>query len=571
VNGLIVKALRYVGIRVSDGLGTLTDPRWWESTGVLGAKTTASVRVSEETALNYSAVWAATRLLCGTGSSLPLPVYKGLADEDRTKERSHPVSRCLNGLANPEMPAMAFRSVMWQWQVNRGNCFAEIVREGDDQEGDLVALWPIAPTRVKIERDELGNLIYEVRMNAGEPSLYLEPWQMFHVPSIITHDGIAGHGVIEHARETVGSGIAMEKYGANWFGQNGGVPRIIIQHQQKWDDTQRKAFREEWMAMQGGPDGSKVAILGGGAEAKPISISAEDSQFLETRQFNIEEIARWYGVPPHLLQHLLRATYNNVENLGLDFVKYSLLPWLKLWEQAIWHKLLREFEREEYFAEHNVDALLRGDAASRGALYHQGINDGWMSPNEARKLENLPPRPGGDRFYIQGAIVPLDENGIPEVPEKPAAVGGPSGSPAADPAEAIQVSGTPLPATVVSSATRLLHRRLNWALNKETSVASRESRRAGGFVGEICEFYTQHATHVADEVGDAVSIIDSAIDTQGFVSTWIENGRSMLVEAAARSPLDPKSSVQCLLESETWKSRPERAIEELKCNPATCG
>lgn len=559
MNRFIGKALQFMGFRTSEGLGTLTDPRWWESTGSFGSKTTASVRVSEDTALNYSACWAATKLVCGTCSSLPLPLYRGLVDEDRTKDREHSVSRVLNGLFNPEMTSAAGRSLLWQWQVNRGNGFAEIVREGNDPFGDLVALWPIHPSNMKLQRDENGDLVYEVRIS-GQEVVYLQPWQVFHVPSIITHDGIVGHGVIEHARESIGAGIAMEKYGANWFGQNGGVPRIIIEHKSKWSDDQRKAFREEWAAMQGGPDGHKVAVLGGEAVAKPISISAEDSQFLETRQHNIEEIARWYGVPPHLLQHLLRATYNNVENLGLDFVKYSLLPWLKLWEQAIWHKLLRPGERDEYFAEHNVDALLRGDAASRAALYHNGINDGWMCPNEARKLENMPPRPGGDRFYVQGAIVVLDDDGVPQLPQ-PATPAAGAASPA--PSRPAEESET-IRANAASTFRRILNRDLKRLLTKETNAVTHAAKKDAGFVARIDEFYATHQLTVAEAIAEPVQALGQFgvnIDASEFAATWTRQGKSAVLEVCGTAtPSELAGAVQRLVESKSWTERPEAVV-----------
>lgn len=547
------KAFGRLGAMVSEWL--LRDPRFWKTVGG-GSPTTSSERVDEDTALNYSACWAATRLLCGTGASLPLPIFKGLADEERERARDHRAYRILNGLFNPEMTAMAGRSLLWQWQVNHGNGFAEIVREGNDPEGELVALWPIHPTRVKFERDEDGNLVYEIRNNPGEQPSYLRPWRMFSPPSIITNDGLVGHGVIEHARESIGAGIAMEKYGANWFGKNGGVPRIIIEHQAKWDDTQRKAFREEWSTMQGGPDGNKVAILGGGAVAKPISISAEDSQFLETRLHNVEEIARWYGVPPHLLQHLLRATYNNVENLGLDFVKYSLLPWLKLWEQEIWHKLLRESEREEMFAEHNVDALLRGDAASRAALYHNGINDGWLSPNEARKLENLPPRPGGNRFYVQGAIVALDDDGLPMLPESP------------DPAKPDQVSTVDNSETIRAEAAttlrRILKRDLRRLLTKESNAVTHAAKKDAGFVQRIDEFYTAHQLTVSEAIAEPVQALAQHgvnIDASEFAATWTRAGKAAVLEVSGTANASQLAqAVETLVESKSWTERPEVVV-----------
>lgn len=525
------------------------DARLWSSVDS-GRKTVSSEYVSEEKALNYSAVWCATQLLCGTGASLPLPLYSGLMDEDRAKEREHPVYRILNGQPNREQTAYSFRSLMWQWQVNWGNAYAEIERQGNSSEGRIVALWPLHPSRVKVERDENRELVYEVRDESGGGKTYLDPWQMFHVPSIVTHDGIVGHGVIEHARESIGAGIAMEKYGANWFGSGGGVPRVVIEHPAKWDDQQRRAFREEWSAIYGGPEGQKVAVLGGGAKATPLSLNAEDSQFLQTRQFAIEEIARWYRVPPHMLQHLLRATYSNVEHLGIEFVQYSLIPWLRLWEQAIWQKLLTQREKESLFAEHNVDALLRGDSAARGAFYHQGINDGWLSRNEVRKFENLTPVDGGDTYYVQGAIVPLDDDGHPVQPT------------AAEPVAPPMPAGTGNEDAAAASLRRILKRDLRRMLTKETNAVTHAAKKDSGFVQRIDEFYSTHTLTLAEAITEPANGLAQCgvnIDPAVFAATWTQAGKSAVLEASgtATNATELATAVQRLVESKLWADRPE--------------
>lgn len=395
---------------VASWIGGFFDKKLWTPIG--GRKTTSLENVSEDSALNYSAVWCATRILCGTGASLPFPVYSGFGSDERSKARNHPLYRILNGRPNYEQTAYNFRSVMWQWQVNWGNAYAEIIREGGNPNGPLMELWPIHPSRVQVCRDENEFLYYKVKEEVGGSYSELDPWQMLHIPSIITHDGIQGHGVIEHARESIGAGIAAEKYGAHWFG-GAAVPRAVVEHPGKWNPESRAAFRKEWEEIYSGPDGHRMALLEGGAKVNPLSLSAEDSQFLETRQFGVEEIARWYGIPPHMLQHLLRATFNNIEHLGINFVQYSLIPWLRIWEQCCWQKLLTEKEQEEYFCEHNVDALMRGDAASRASFYQTMTSAALMTRNEVRKLENLDPVEGGDTFLVQGAMVPLDEDGKP--------------------------------------------------------------------------------------------------------------------------------------------------------------
>lgn len=534
------------------------DKRLWAPIG--GRETVSLETVSEDTALNYSAVWCATRLLCGTAASLPFPIYRNGDGDDRERDKSHVLYRLLNGSPNPEQTAFNFRSVMWQWQVNWGNAYAEIQREGDDPGAPIMALWPIHPERVTVKRDENHELFYEVRNDETRENVPVETWKMLHIPSIITHDGIAGHGVIEHARESIGAGIAAEKYGAHWFG-GAAVPRAVVEHPGTWNQESRDAFRREWDEIYSGPAGHRVALLQGGAQIKPLSLSAEDSQFLETRQFGVEEIARWYGIPPHMLQHLLRATFNNIEHLGINFVQYSLIPWLRIWEQCVWKQLLSERERETHFAEHNVDALMRGDAASRASFYQTMTAAALMTRNEVRRLENLDAVDGGDTFLVQGAMVPLDDDGRPEskFTETGAMDAGPT-EPTNPADETIsELSG---------KLFRLLERDLTWILTKEGKSLLHMAKKPAGFISAIDEFYAGHAAFVRDAVNDTIETLACCgvdVDAEALVSRWIGDGKAAIMEAAGRvtaSELLP--AIQAVVESKTWKQRPKTTASAIQ-------
>lgn len=373
-------------------------------TDVLGWRgTSAAVPVSEQTAMTYSAVWAATRLLCGTGGWLPLDLFKRLPKGGREVVWDDPRETLVHDRPNREMPSMMFRATGIAQQVNAGNCYAEIER---DRKGFPIATWPIHHTRVRVKRDEDGALVYLVHNNDGT-AVEFPAADILHVPSMMSDDGIVGKGVIRHAMETIGFGLAMEKQGAGFFGDNA-LPRVIVKHPGMLDEQARNAFRKEWKGIYGGPHGDKVALLGAGGEIEALNLNYQELQFLEGRQHGIEEIARWYGIPPHMLQHLLRATFNNVEELGINFVVYSLIPWLKLWEQELWAKLLTLEEQATMFFEFNVNALMRGNAAARSAFYQIMVFSGLMSPNEARGFENLNPYDGGDQFVMQSAMVPVD-------------------------------------------------------------------------------------------------------------------------------------------------------------------
>lgn len=534
----------------------------WESLSS-GRKTAAGEPVSEDTALNFSAVWCATRVLCGTGALLPLPVYRGLDGEERAKAREHILWRLLNKAPNRDMTAYNFRSVMWQWQVNWGNAFAEIVREGDDREAPIMSLWPIHPSRVTVDEDEDGFVAYQVYDPREHANVPVPSWKILHIPSIITHDGIVGQGVIARARETIAAGIAAEKYGANWFG-GAGVPRVVIEHAATWTDEARKAFRQEWDDIHSGSDGHRVAILQGGATAKPLSLSANDSQFLETRQFEVEEIARWYGIPPHLLQHLLRATFNNVEELGRNFVQYSLVPWLELWEQAIWQKLLTEDEQESLFVEHNVDALQRGNLQARSAYYQAMTAAALMTRNECRKLENLDPVEGGDTFLVQGAMVPLDGDGKPESRFV-------SGSASSTPQGMTEPDDDSEPIdtqAIISSLHRVVAHDLSRLLTKETKAIADFARRPEAFLQRVEAFYDKQTVILRDELTEtfgALTRCGISVSADAFVTGWIREGLTLVVEASGHATPDSlPQAIERTLESRTWTERPLRAVEGVR-------
>lgn len=562
---------------IASAFGGWFDKKLWTRPG--GERSTvAHETVSEETALNYSAVWCATRLLCGTGASLPFPVYSGRDTDERVKEKLHPVHRLLNGMPNPEMTAYNFRSVMWQWQVNWGNAYAEIVREGGNPEAPIVGLYPLHPCRVSVCRDENDTLYYGVKNKTGEEDSILDPWQIFHVPSIITYDGLLGHGVITHARECIGAGIAAEKFGANFFGK-GGMPTVIVEHAGKWGAEERKAFHKDWEAIHSGADSSRLALLQGGATAKALGLNMEDMQFLETKRYGNEEIARWYGIPPFLLQHLQNATMNNVEELGIGFVQYSLIPWMKIWEQCVWQKLFTPEEQDDYFAEHNVDALMRGNAASRASFYQQMTAAAIMTRNQCMKLENLPPVEGGDTYLVQGAMVPLDEAGKPEskfadvsAGTQAAAMGAKPVTPEPD-ADDEDETEKDIKADIAHRVQRILAYDLARILTKEAKAVSVYAKKPDSFVNQVDAFYAEHRDLMRDAIAETTAALIECgvtVDREVVLTDWVSEGKRLILEAAgAAGPKELSDAVQRVIESKTWTERPTRAVEGM--NHATLG
>lgn len=539
--------------RMSASVGSRSPvAQWWYEAITAFSPTASRETVTQDTALTYSAVWAATRLLCGTIASLPLPVYQRTEEggsEGREKARGHHLNRVLGFSPNPDMTAHQFRSVMTGWMINSGNAWAEIIR---DMHGEVAGLVPIHPARMRIDDSDPTHRRYFVTHDDGTETEYQRS-DLFHLPSVITKDGRDGMGVITQARESIGFGLATEKYGAAWFG-TGGVPRAVVEHPQKWNDEQRSAFRRDWKRLLSGAEGDKVALLTGGGTLKEIGISQEDSQFLQTRQHNIEEIARWYGVPPHMLQHLLRATFDNIEHMGIEFVQYSLIPWLRQWEQAIAWQLMEPGEQEEYFVEHNVNALLRGDAQTRAEFYSRMVSGGIMTRNEARKLENLDAVDGGDTFLVQGAMVALNEEGEPESEFSGATDEG--GGFGAEPAEeemeedmqAVVTAETPEPVKAALSKT------LGSLARKQATAARRAARKPREFLAWADEYFPK-------QVGMCDDALSLAVAAGAFSdpAAWCERGREMLIEVAGECTADGLyEAVDRMVSSENWIWRPEQ-------------
>lgn len=485
--------------------------------------------VPDQKAMTYSAVWAATRLLSGTIGVLPLDLYRRVG-KGREVVSDDPRELLVHDRPNAEMTAMAFRSTAVNQQVNAGNTYSWIERDVDQS---VKALWPIHYSRVTVVRDEVSDdIFYQVRIE-GRPEEYYPARDVLHVPSMMSDDGIIGKGVIKHARLSIGFGLATEKYGSNWF-DNGGMPRVVVTHPGKPSPEARKNFRKEWDEIHGGPNGSKVALAAEGMDIKTLNISAEDSQFLETRQHNIEEIARWYGVPPHMIQHLLRATFNNIEHQQIEFVTFSLLPWLKLWEQELWAKLLTPDEQQDMYFEFNVNALLRGDAATRGEYYRAMVSTAIYNPNEVREFENMNPYDGGERFYIQGAMMPVDlmaeklqaeidkanrPDPVPVAPAQPPAKPDTGAKEEAIKRAAVQM--------VYGGVARMVH--------KEAAAARQAAKNPDGFLAWMDAFYGRHEAYIAESVehaAKALAIVGVQCDTRQLAIELCEQSKTELLEAS---------------------------------------
>ena len=375
----------------------------------------AGKRVNERSAMQMTAVYSCVRILAEAVAGLPLHLYRYKEDGGKEKALDHPLYLLLHDEPNPEMSSFVFRETLMTHLLLWGNAYAQIIRNG---RGEVMALYPLMPDRMAVDRDDKGQLYYEYTTSADDAPISkgsivrLKPSDVLHIPGL-GFDGLVGYSPIAMAKNAIGLAIATEEYGSKFFA-NGAQPSGVLEHPGTIKDPQR--VRDSWMSQFGGSANSnKIAVLEEGLKYTPISISPEQAQFLETRKFQINEIARIFRVPPHMVGDLEKSSFSNIEQQSLEFVKYTLEPWLVRWEQSIQRILFSADEKKRYFVRFNVEGLLRGDYASRMNGYAVGRQNGWMSANDIRELENLdriPAEEGGDLYLINGNMTKLKDAGI---------------------------------------------------------------------------------------------------------------------------------------------------------------
>ncbi len=368
--------------------------------------TSSGKAVNERTAMQTTAVYACVRILAETIASLPLHTYKYTAG-GKEKAVNHQLYYLLHDEPNPEMTSFVFRETLMSRLLLWGNAYAQIIRDG---RGKVLALYPLLPDRMTVERTTDAQLYYEYRKDTGY--VILRPEDVLHIPGL-GFDGLIGYSPIAMSKNAIGMAIATEEYGAKFFA-NGANPGGVLEHPGVVKDPAR--IRESWNAVyQGSGNAHRVAVLEEGMKFQPIGIPPEQAQFLETRKFQINEIARIFRIPPHMIGDLEKSSFSNIEQQSLEFVKYTLDPWVVRWEQAMQRALLSPGEKKDYFIKFNVDGLLRGDYQSRMNGYAVGRQNGWMSSNDIRELENLnriPEELGGDLYLINGNMTKLVDAGI---------------------------------------------------------------------------------------------------------------------------------------------------------------
>lgn len=381
----------------------------------LFGRSTSGKTVNENTAMQTTAVYACVRILSEAIASLPLHVYKYTDNGGKELVHSHPLYFLLHDEPNPEMTSFIFRETLMSHLLLWGNAYAQIIRDGA---GRVLGLYPLLPNKIAVERNEKGEIYYVYSRSSDENpnfkgygDVILKAEDVLHIPGL-GFDGLIGYSPIAMAKNAVGMTIACEEYGATFFA-NGANPGGVLEHPGVLKDPAK--VRESWNSVyRGSGNAHKIAVLEEGMKYQQIGIPPEEAQFLETRRFQLNEIARLYRIPPHMIGELERATFSNIENQSIEFVKYTLDPWVIRLEQSLSKALLLPGEKGTYFIKFNLDGLLRGDYKSRMEGYSIGRVNGWLSANDIREMENMNPisdEEGGNLYLVNGSVTKLQDAG----------------------------------------------------------------------------------------------------------------------------------------------------------------
>lgn len=371
----------------------------------------AGIRVTEDAALTYSAVWACVNYIAGSIAALPWHLFE-MIDEKNKKRVVNPVDWLLSTQTNPEMSSFSFRETILQWALLWGNGVGEIEA---DMAGRPHAIWPIEPYRVNIVRDKANNLLYEIA-NERQANTLLEPHKVFHLHGM-GFDGLQGYSVVSYAARSVGVGIAADEFGASFYG-NGTQLGLTLEHPNKMSQAAKddliKAVKEK---MQGPKNAFNLMIFEEGMKVADTGMPLTDAQFIESKAWNVTDVARWFRVPPHKIGDLSKATFSNIEHQGIEAVIDCLLPWIVRIETEAKLKLCGRFKGKR-FTKMNLNSLMRGDSKSRGEFYKTMHSIGAFSTNDILELEDRNTiGPEGDKRLVQLNQTTLEKIG--EEPPKP--------------------------------------------------------------------------------------------------------------------------------------------------------
>lgn len=483
---------------------------WWY--GAVGGVSTSGVRITETSALSISAFWACLRVIAETCASLPLIYYERTGERTKRRAVDHPHYRLLHDRPNRWQTSFEFREMKFAHLVLRGNFFARVVLVGPETVGELI---PLNPDRMKIRQLPTGRLSYEYTPPMGDPETLTQD-QVHHVKGL-SLDGITGVSTLTYARNALGLASAQESHGAAGF-KNGMVPPFFLTTPNKMGGPAIKEFRQNWKGMHGGPENAgNPPVFDNGMEAKALGITNEDSQWLESRKFQAEEIARFHRMQPHKIGLLDKATFSNIEHQSIEFVVDTIRPWLIRDEQSMMRFVP---DPEVHFIEYLVDGLLRGDTTSRYNAYKIGIDSRFLTPNEARERENMDPLDGGDEPQERPGITgkggpqqqPDEEQDADDEPAPP-----PPGKPSADSRGAFEM-------LVEDAATRIASAEVR-GLQARADKAAEDRQRWNLWAKE---FYAKHREYVTKTLSPIAlawyRASEVQVDVVAIARSWCRSG-----------------------------------------------
>ncbi len=473
----------------------------------VGQPSLSGALINSTTAMKVSAVWGCVRLLGEIIASLPLVTYERVSEDERRKAEDNAIYWVLHDDPNPWQTHLEWVEMQTTQVLLRGNGYSEIKPGPEGPVGQLV---PLSPDRMQVDWLSSGGYRYRYREPSGAERP-INGEDIFHLRGL-SLDGITGVSVIEYARESMGLAIASEGYAARFFGGDA-TPGGVLEHPGRLSPAAHDQLKKSWKQTHSGyQKAHEMAILEEGMKWHQMSLSAADSQLLESRSFQVTDVARWFRVPLHMIGSLEKETAwgTGIENLSLGFVIYTLLPWLRRWESALSRSLI--VDRRRYYPEFVVAGLLRGDQKSRYDAYAVARQWGWLSVNDIRRLENMTPVEGGDAY-----LSPLNMTQVGQKTPEP-------------------VPSLPRPARESAHYQFLLHDAAARVIRREIAALSKAAKRCAsdtdGWRAAVEEFYVDHAEFVRQtlRVGGRVAV------------DYVEQQKAMLLRfgAAAMEDWEPR-------------------------------
>lgn len=385
----------------NNNTSSLSSPAQW-LVDMFNPNSASGQSVTEESAMNHTGVYSAVRVIAETIASLPLNVYENLPNGGKRKATNNYLYSMLHSKPNDLMTSFTFRETMMAHLLLWGNHYSQLELSND---GKIKGIWPLLPGQVQVKRK--NNRLYYIYMKEDGSLITFDQSEILHIPGL-GFDGLVGKSVIKMAREAIGLGLSAEEFGARFFSQ-GAQPGGIIEYPNKMSDEAYERYKKDVNKKHTGLGNShKIMVLEEGLKYHQTGIAPDDAQFLETRKFQIEEIARIFRIPPHMLANLENATFSNIEQQSIDFVVNTIRPWLVRIEQVLNDKLISSRNNKNYI-KFVVEGLLRGDSESRGKFYNTMFNIGAMTINDIREKEDMNPLPNGDESFVPLNMVPLSE------------------------------------------------------------------------------------------------------------------------------------------------------------------